>query len=91
MATLEQMDVENARKAPPPPDVEFEGGSDDDQVLIDLVDAFALLNQAAILFGYLGDPVLCPRTLKKDRETIARLTAKIKDYLDETESQYEEG
>lgn len=64
--------------------------SDEEMQDLDMRDALDLLNKCMHLLDYLSDDVLCKTITKKERDSMARLSDLVKEYLDVTEDSYVE-
>ena len=58
----------------------------EDQTLSDLLDSLSLLSQCKRLLDYMSDPDLCKNLSKRERDSMSRLSEKLKDHLDALES-----
>lgn len=67
---------------------EFE--PDEQSMFNDILDSLDLLRKCMHLLDYLSDPDLCKSVTKRERDTMARLSESVDEFLDDAETKYEE-
>lgn len=61
---------------------------DEDFLRQDILDAISLLSKGMHLLDYMSDVELCKSVTKRERDSMARLSEKIHQFLDEVENVY---
>lgn len=88
------MDLEELKataKASSVVEAEYVGDEEDEQqILVDLHDAFVLLSRCMYMLNFMGDADLLHSISRREREIVNRLAGNVKEYLDEIGPQYEE-
>lgn len=76
--------------AEPPADVDESDGGEELLMLQDLHDGVSLLSKVKTLLDYTGNIELCKSLTKRERETMAKISGEVGDYLDSVSGHYEE-
>lgn len=84
----EEFEEKYAKKA----EEEFEDTEGQEELLIrqDILDAISLLGKVKTLLDYVGNVELCKTLTKRERETMAKISVQVGDYLDNVTPNYEE-
>jgi hypothetical protein len=90
MANLDEMEQALVKCKDKVEGVVVDDFEDEDTMIQDIYDSMGLLNQSMHLLDYLSDPDLCRAVSKRERDSMARLSDRIRLFLDNMNAAYEE-
>lgn len=95
---MELNEMEAMHESQPPVDIAgaewvgAEGLDPDEQILVDIQEAISLFITVKALLDYVGSPILCKVVSKRERDTMAKVSEQIREFLASAEPTYlEEG